>query len=141
MATRIAAERLNQFQQKYDRLIQGVLVGAVAGGVGGRVIAAERGAASATELLMPGGSPIGTAGSRAAIRELSGGTAEASQMFGRLTRGASDVTPAGYPGTLMELPTGGTVGMRTVMSRSPGTAATIDVNIPNVPIEKIKFNP
>lgn len=27
------------------------------------------------------------------------------------------------------------------MTRSPGTAATIDVNIPGVPFEKVKFNP
>ncbi len=29
----------------------------------------------------------------------------------------------------MELPNGGTVGFRTMMTRSPGTSATIDVNI------------
>ena len=35
---------------------------------------------------------------------------------------------------------GGTVGFRTIMTRSKGTEATIDVNIPNVFKGKIKFN-
>jgi hypothetical protein len=45
------------------------------------------------------------------------------------------------PGTWVDLPNGGGVGLRTDMTRSPGTAATIDVNIPNIQIDKIKFNP
>lgn len=46
-----------------------------------------------------------------------------------------------YPGTLVSVPNGGTAGIRAVMSRSPNSAATIDVNIQDVPISKIKFNP
>jgi hypothetical protein len=89
---------------------------------------------------MPGGAPIGTAGSKATIRELTGNTTDAQAMFSRLSAGGAPVSGS-YPGTLVRLPNGGTVGMRTVMSRSPNSAATIDVNIPNIPIQKIKFNP
>jgi hypothetical protein len=47
-----------------------------------------------------------------------------------------------YPGTLVTLPGGGTIGLRTAMTKSPGTIATIDVNVPGViGISKIKFNP
>jgi len=89
---------------------------------------------------MPGGSPIGAAGSGARVREISGGVDEATALFNQLTQGATPVTGS-YPGTLMNLPTGGTIGMRTVMSRSPGTAVTIDVNVQGIPFTKIKFNP
>ncbi|MEO8735030.1 MAG: hypothetical protein ABI380_00675 [Edaphobacter sp.] len=42
----------------------------------------------------------------------------------------------------MQFPNGGTVGLRTVMSRSPNTAATIDIRgVDGVPDMKIKFNP
>ena len=41
----------------------------------------------------------------------------------------------------VELPAGGTIGLRTVATKSPGTVVTIDVNIPNIPITKIKINP
>ena len=55
--------------------------------------------------------------------------------------GAKPVLGSSYKGTLMQLPNGGTVGFRTMMSRSPGTAATIDVNIPGFFQGKLKFNP
>jgi hypothetical protein len=92
------------------------------------------------EILMPGGEPIGTAGSRPDIREVPGGVDEAEELFGQLTEGGTQVT-GNYPGTLVALPDGGTVGIRTKMTNSPGTAANIDVNIPGIPIGKIKFNP
>ena len=97
-------------------------------------------ASDVSEILMTGGSPIGSAGSRATIRELSGGLDEATKMFGKLSRGGTMV-PSDYPGTLVRLPNGGTVGLRTIMSRSTGTVATIDLNIKNIPITKLKFNP
>ena len=43
--------------------------------------------------------------------------------------------------TRVQLPDGGFVQLRTVMSRSPHTAATIDVNISGIEITKLKFNP
>jgi hypothetical protein len=43
----------------------------------------------------------------------------------------------------VEQPNGeGFVQLRTVMSRSPNSAATIDINMPGVSdIDKLKFNP
>jgi len=87
-------------------------------------------------ILMPGGSPIGSAGSRPDIRKVPGGVEEAEEMFGELSRGGT-VIPGNYPGTRVTLPSGGTVGIRTKMTNSPGTAAKIDVNIPGIPITKI----
>ena len=92
-------------------------------------------------MLMPGGNVIGNAGSQAAIREISGGLSDAQSFFNQLSSGGETVSATTYPGTLVRLPNGGTVGIRTTMSNSPGTAATIDVNIPGIPITKIKFNP
>jgi hypothetical protein len=97
---------------------------------------------TASGILKPGGSIIGKAGSNASIRELSGGMEAAQSYWSRLvTSGAKPVLGSSYKGTLMQLPNGGTVGFRTMMSRSPGTAATIDVNIPGLFQGKLKFNP
>jgi hypothetical protein len=94
-------------------------------------------------LLNPGGNPIGVAGSSATIREVAGSTlADAQNLFNQLSQGGTAVTGSTYRGTLVRLPGGGTVGLRTVTTRSPGTIATIDVNVPGVPgVTKIKFNP
>ena len=97
---------------------------------------------TASGILKPGGNIIGKAGSNASIRELSGGIEAAQSYWSRLvTSGAKPVLGSSYKGTLMQLPNGGTVGFRTMMSRSPGTAATIDVNIPGFFQGKLKFNP
>lgn len=88
------------------------------------------------DLLMPGGSPVGTAGSRPEIREVTGDPEEAQDFFDALTAGGTDATPPGYPGTLRRLPGGGSVGFRPASKSGP---PTIDVNIPGVPIDKIKF--
>jgi RHS repeat-associated protein len=93
------------------------------------------------DILLPGGKPLGQAGSKEAIRVLKGGMNEAQSLFDELTQGGKVVSSPTYPGTLVRLPNGGTVGLRTVMSNSPGTAANIDVNISRIPITKIKFNP
>ena len=68
---------------------------------------------------------------------------EAAQSYwSRLvTSGAKPLLGTSYKGVLMELPNGGTVGFRTMMTRSPGTAATIDVNVPGLFQGKLKFNP
>ena len=94
-------------------------------------------------IVNPGGNPIGVAGSSATIREIAGSTAaDAQAMFDQLSQGGTVVTGSTYPGTLVRLPCGGTVGLRTVMTNSPGTIATIDVNVPGVTtVTKIKFNP
>ena len=104
--------------------------------------AVEAGAAeSAGDLLMPGGNAMGQAGSDETIRVMQGGVNEAETLFNKLAQGGTPVPNPTYPGTLVQLPNGGTVGIRTVMTGSPGTAATVDVNIPDIPITKVKFNP
>src|SRR5262245_21308539 len=95
---------------------------------------------------MPGGNPIGVKGTgpraSARLREIQGTRAEAEAIFKELTQGGRDVTPANYPGTLIELPNGkGTIGYRPT---SKSGFPTIDVNAVNaagqpIPIEKIKF--
>jgi hypothetical protein len=95
---------------------------------------------SAQDLLMPGGNPLGTPGgktkNRQNIREAPGGQSAANNLFGHLTKGGKANTPAGYPGTGIDLPGGGWVGMRPVSKSGP---PTIDIDIPNIPIKKIKF--
>jgi hypothetical protein len=81
---------------------------------------------SINDILMPGGKPIGVRGSgpraSARLREVTGGQAEAERLFQELTQGGKDVTPAGYPGTLVELPNGqGTVGYRPASKTGPPT--------------------
>jgi hypothetical protein len=95
---------------------------------------------SISDILQPGGNPIGKAGTDETIRELPGGLSEAQAMFDRLSQGATVVEQTPYL-TRVELSDGGFVQLRTVMSRSPGTAATIDVNIPGIDITKLKYNP
>jgi hypothetical protein len=101
---------------------------------------------SIDEILMPGGKPIGVKGTgpraSARLREVSGGQTEAERMFQELTQGGKDITPLGYPGTLIELPNGrGTIGYRPASKSGP---ATIDVKAVDaagqpIPIKKIKF--
>jgi hypothetical protein len=98
------------------------------------------------DVLMPGGKPLGVkaSGPRASarLREVKGGQAEAERLFRDLSTGGRDITPSGFPGTLIELPDGrGTVGYRPASKSGP---PTIDVNAVDstgkpIPIEKIKF--
>jgi hypothetical protein len=95
---------------------------------------------------MPGGKPIGVKaiGPRASarLREVAGGQTEAERIFQELTHDGKDISPAGYPGKLIELPNGrGTIGYRPASKSGP---PTIDVNAIDgagkpIPIEKIKF--
>jgi hypothetical protein len=87
--------------------------------------------------LLPGGTPVGTPGSRPEIRELPGGQKAADDFFNDLTAGGTPVTVANYPGKMMDLPSGGRVGLRPVSKSGP---PTIDVDIPGIPIDKLKFN-
>jgi len=65
-----------------------------------------------------------------------GGKPAADKMFDDLKQGGTQNTPAGYPGQGYDLLGGGWVGLRpTSKSGEP----TIDVNIPGIPIRKIKF--
>jgi hypothetical protein len=88
------------------------------------------------ELLEPGGRPIGRPGSSDAIRELPGGQAAAEELFERLSKDGIDVTPPGYPGRLVQILSGGYIGYRP---KAKSGLPTIDVNIPDTKIRKLKF--
>ena len=88
------------------------------------------------DILMPGGQPIGTPGSRPGYQDVPGGSQEAQDLYDQLTQGGTPSTPPIYPGTGSKLPGGGWVGIRP-QSKSGGPA--IDVNIPGIPITKIHF--
>jgi hypothetical protein len=101
---------------------------------------------SIDEILMPAGKPIGVKGTgpraSARLREVTGGQTEADRIFQELTHGGTDITPAGYPGTLIELPNGrGTIGYRPASKSGPPTidVKAIDSKGKSIPIRKIKF--
>jgi hypothetical protein len=104
------------------------------------------GGRSIEDILMPGGKPIGVRGSgpraSARLREVAGGECEAERTFKELTRGGKDITPAGYPGKLVELPDGrGTVGYRPASKSGPPTidVKVVDASGQPIPIQKVKF--
>jgi hypothetical protein len=84
---------------------------------------------------MPGGSPIGQPGTSPDIREVAVEGQNGEAFFDRLTKGGLMDTSTTHP-KLFRLPTG-TVGYRGV-SKNNGPP-TIDVNIPGIPVRKIKF--
>jgi hypothetical protein len=95
---------------------------------------------------MPGGKPIGVKGTgprtTAKLREVSGGKAEAERLFQELAAGGSDVTPPGYDGTMIELPSGrGRIGYRPTSKSGPPTidVFALDSNGKRIPVRKIKF--
>ena len=85
---------------------------------------------------MPQGRPIGAKGSKASIREVPGGQKAADDLFNDLTVGGKPVVMPTYPGKLVDLPGGGRVGLRP---KSKSGEPTIDVDIPGIPIKKLKF--
>ncbi|HEX8701727.1 MAG TPA: hypothetical protein VF815_23060 [Myxococcaceae bacterium] len=89
-------------------------------------------------LLRPGGRLIGEEGSSPQVRILKGGLNEAQKLFEQLSAGGTPIQATTYPGTLVRLPTGGTVGLRPVSTSGP---PTIDVRIPGIGIREIKFTP
>lgn len=91
---------------------------------------------SPQDLLMPRGQPIGTAGSQPSIREVPGGQKAADDMFDDLTSGGIPAIMPTYPGKMVDLPSGGRVGLRP---KSRSGVPTIDVDIPGIPIKKLKF--
>jgi hypothetical protein len=65
-----------------------------------------------------------------------GGQVAAEALFDALTPGGIPVIMPTYPGQLVDLPGVGRVGLRPV---SESGEPTIDVDIPGIPIKKIKF--
>jgi RHS repeat-associated protein len=99
-------------------------------------------ASDLANILMPGGSPIGVAGSSDTVRVVQGNLGDAQALFNQISQDGTPVLNTNYPGQLVSMPNGGYVGLRTVMTNSPGTDATIDVNMQGiVPFTKIKFTP
>jgi hypothetical protein len=88
------------------------------------------------DLLMPKGKPIGTAGSKKSVRVVPGGQKAADDLFHNLTVGGKSAAVPSYPGKMVDLPGGGRVGLRP---KSKSGEPTIDVDIPGIPIKKIKF--
>jgi RHS repeat-associated protein len=129
-------------------IVTAVSIGALLKGIGTRAAStwstrsATNGAASSIEdLLRPRGSLIGKAGTDESIREPTGGLPDAQAMFEQLSQGGTVVEQTSTITRVELANNGGFVQLRTVMSRSPGTVATIDVNIPGLEITKLKFNP
>jgi hypothetical protein len=90
------------------------------------------------DILMPRGTPVGVQGRSPGIREMPGGMPAAQKMFDELIKGASLYTPPNYPGTGYNLVGGGWVGLRPTSKSGP---PTIDVSVPGIPLDKIKFKP
>jgi hypothetical protein len=89
------------------------------------------------DLLMPNGVPIGTPspGGDITIRNVSGGPQAARDIYDQLSQGGTRYHGT-YPGTAVELPNGGFIGIRDADTNNP----TIDVNIPDVTrVSKIHF--
>ena len=95
---------------------------------------------TASDLLMPGGAPIGAPGGRKAsqqnVREVLGGELAAARLFAALSEIGTPDPPPRYPGHGVNLTDGGWVGFRPVSKSGP---PTIDVDIPGLPIKKVKF--
>ncbi|WP_157775046.1 hypothetical protein [Melittangium boletus] len=90
------------------------------------------------ELLRPGGHLIGTEGSSSKIRIIKGGLREAERLFEQLSGSGTRVTGTSYPGPLVRLPNGGSVGLRYSSTSGP---PTIDVTVQGIGIREIKFLP
>jgi hypothetical protein len=88
------------------------------------------------DVLKPDGRLVGQAGSGPKIRELPGGKPAAEELFDRLTKGGTNISPPGYPGKLVRLPNGDTIGYRPTSKSGP---PTIDVDIAGVGKRKLKF--
>jgi hypothetical protein len=89
------------------------------------------------DVLIPNGMPIGipSPGGDPSIRNVPGGPTAARRIYEQLAQGGRPYH-GDYPGTAVELPTGGFVGIRGADSDHP----TIDVNIPGIPqVSKLHF--
>jgi hypothetical protein len=85
---------------------------------------------------MPQGRAVGSKGSKPSIRQLPGGQNAADNFFNDLSSGGKPAVVPTYPGKMIDLPGGGRVGLRP---KSGSGEPTIDVDIPGIPVKKIKF--
>lgn len=100
--------------------------------------------------VLPGGVPIGRAGSSAAIRVVTGGVPEAEAFFELLSAGGTEIAVGRYgvkgEGTLRVLSDGSRVGIRRISTMTAdldAPAATIDIFVEGLEglVEKVKFVP
>ncbi len=61
---------------------------------------------------------------------------KARELFDRLTKGGTDVTPPGHPGKVIRMPDGSAISYRPTSKSGP---PTIDVTITGLSIRKLKF--
>jgi RHS repeat-associated protein len=95
-------------------------------------------APNAAKVLMPGGALIGDGGASAGIRVIGGGAFAIGRLFLQLTRGATQIEKPSYGGIMMQLPKGGTVGLRISDKFGP----TLDIDIPGFDlVQKIHIKP
>lgn len=87
-------------------------------------------------LLKPEGKLLGQPGSSRRIRVLPGGIEAATELFEKLAEFGEEARAANYPGTLVEVPKVGRVGLRPVSVSGP---PTIDVRVTGIGIDEIKF--
>ena len=88
------------------------------------------------DVLKPGGKNVGAPGDNSKVRVLPGGEDGARELFDRLTKGGTDVTPPTYPGKFVQMPDGSRFGYREKSTSGP---PTIDVEAEGVGREKLKF--
>ena len=88
------------------------------------------------DVLKPGGQNVGELGENSGVRVLPGGENGARELFDRLTKGGTDITPSGHIGKVIRLPDGSVISYRP---RSKSGPSTIDVNVPGLNIRKLKF--
>ena len=91
---------------------------------------------AASMLESPGETP--------ASASLPGDENEARELFDRLTKGGTDITPPGHIGKVIRLPDGSVISYRPKSKTVPRPEAksgppTIDVNVPGLKIRKLKF--
>ena len=89
------------------------------------------------DVLMAGGSPIGTPSPSGdqSVRNVQGGPQAARNIYDRLSLGGTPYQGS-YPGTAVEFPNGGFVGIRGADTEHP----TIDVNLPGIAeVSKLHF--
>jgi hypothetical protein len=89
------------------------------------------------DILVPAGGPIGTPslGGDETIRDVPGGQVAALEIYNQLASGGTPYRGR-YPGTAVEFPDGGFVGIRGADTDNP----IIDINLPGIPeVTKLHF--
>ena len=135
-----------RFYSSGDKVSAAHTLGELTGQYGDQVLVAGLGGAlrplsRAERILKPGGTKIGVSGSSGSIRFLRGGEQEAQRTLSRLLGGGAErLSPIDAKVQVFRLQEGGLVKFRKVSS-TKGVAATIDIEIPGIGIDRVKFVP